>query len=102
MGRFPTMQEVKELSVLQLEPSQAAWALVQYKRATLYPNARDFIEWQADGEPPSEIVAAAFLTEQPVAIEMAERLQTLQAAWYPTAGTKEVIADLEKRLRAAL
>ena len=34
--------------------------------------------------------------------QMAQQLQTLQAAWYPTEETKAQVSDLEKRLRTAL
>lgn len=102
VGSAPTNRETRALHELDLQSSQAAWSVMRYKRATVYPNVQDFIGWLDDAEPPTEIVAAAFLTEQPVAMEMAQKLQTLQAAWYPTAETKERVMDLEKRLRAAL
>ena len=102
VGVNPTNRETRELHKLELQPAQAAWSLKKYRKVTAYPNVKDFIGWLDDAEPPNEVVAAAFINGQPVVVEMAQLLQTLQASWYPTPETKIQIHELEKKLKAAL
>ncbi len=87
---------------LDFEPAQAAWSLVIYRGETLYPDARDFVEWLGDSEPPSELVSKAYLSDVPLVMEMAGELETLQAAWFPTEKTRQEIDTLETRLVRAL
>jgi hypothetical protein len=100
-GRL-TQRELQALNGLKLESAQLAWSVVQYNKQAAYPNVQDFTEWLGDSEPPSAAVCGAYLSEVPFAIQMAERLETLQAAWYPTEETKKEIEHLEKTLKAAL
>ncbi len=97
-----TDRELKALNGLDLEPAQLAWSVVVYNKQAAYPNVQDFTEWLGNSDPPSPAVCGAYLSEVPVAIMMAEKLETLQAAWYPTEDTKKEIEYLEKTLKAAL
>ncbi len=97
-----TQRELKAVKGLQLEEAQLAWSAKLYLKNTLYPNAQDFVEWSDNNEPPSVAVCKGFLSEVPVAVQMAEKLQTLEAAWYPTAETRKEIEYLKERLTVAL
>lgn len=92
-----------KLSELDLEEGQAIWALLNYRKETVYPNPSDFIEWLHDAEGlPSPLVAAGLISHDSLAVDLARKLQTLEAAWIPTQSTKGEMEDLERKLKVAL
>ena len=81
--------------------SQVRWILSKYHGVAPHPNVRDFIEWVDVDELPEPLVAEGLMSGNQELLDVADRLQTLQAAWYPTEDTKRQITELENVLRRA-
>lgn len=102
-GTRLTLNEREAETILRethLEEPQIVWAIGQYTKLTLYPSVADFRNWLQGIEVPSTLMAIALQSEDPTAIGLAEELQTLQGAWFPTEDTVARKEELEQRLKA--
>lgn len=101
-GRTVLTKELQRVAELEMPSHQLVWAMKQYAATTLYPNLRDLEEWVARQELPEEVVCAAYLTEEPEFVRLADDLETLLGAWFPSPEIEERIEELRKRLWSAL
>lgn len=103
-GRKATRPELLKLDdiLARHEPAQGAYAVRRYGKTTEYPNLRDLAEWIAAQGLPEELVCTAYLTEQPEIVAMADELETLLAAWFPTTDTDEQVEALRAKLGRVL
>lgn len=84
--------------------SQLGWALRCFAADAGLPLLSDFQDWlRRNGEElPSELVCAAYLSNDPAIMDLASMLETLQAAWFPDPTTTERIEELEIALKELL
>ena len=87
---------------LEVGENRFRYAIREYSREMPSPSLKDFESWLVGQELPDEVVCAAYLTEDPEIVRMAERLETLRGAWFPTPETVEEIGELERRLKGLL
>ncbi len=101
-GRTVLTPELRRIDELELSKHQLVWGMQLYAKETLYPNLADFEDWLGRQELPDEIVCAAYLSEEPEIIRLADHLETLQGAWFPDPDTQSLIEDVKRKLGAAL
>jgi len=79
------------------------WAIQCYSQEAVLPRMRDFEEWLGGQKDfPDAPVCAAYLSGDPEIVALADRLETLRAAWFPEEGTAKEIKDLEIRLKGLI
>jgi hypothetical protein len=103
-GFSTTTSDLRRINELAEEhgENRARYGIREYARQMPSPSVRDFESWLAAQELPDEVVCAAYLTEDPEIVKMAEKLETLRGAWFPTPDIADDIYELEKRLRGLL
>ena len=105
-NRIALSHELRSLEELEKRwgPRRLAWAVVCYGRETFWPSIRDFSEWleRNKADLPEGVVAAAYLSEDPTMVKMADKLETLKGSWFPDEALEAEISDLERRLKGAL
>src|SRR3990167_320161 len=103
-GAFTTGGDVRRINELAEADGEnrMRYAIQQYAKEMPSPSVKDFESWLAGQELPDEAVCAAYLTEDPEIVRMAEKLETLRGAWFPSAETEDEIHELESRLKGLL
>ncbi len=101
-GRTVLTVELQRVRLLDFPDNQLSWAMGRYTKDTLYPNLPDFEEWLGKQELPEDLVCAAYLTEEPEIVKLADDLETLLGAWFPGTEEEEQIEELRRRLGAVL
>lgn len=101
-GRTVLSKELHRIEQLDFPKHQLVWAMQRYAKETVYPNLPDFEEWMARQEFPEELVCAAYLTEEPEVMKLADNLETLLGAWFPGPEEEEQIEELRRRIGAAV
>jgi hypothetical protein len=78
----------------------------EYMKSVSYPGILDFCEWvgqmQQANTLPSPVMAAALDSNSDRAHDLADELEVLQAAWFPTQETQDRIGEIEQTLKALL
>ena len=102
-GRTVLTTELRRVDELEkFSNHQFVWAMQLYAKETVYPNLPDFEDWMKRETVPEELVCAAYLSEEPEIVKLADQLETLQGAWFPNPDTEMEIEDIKRRLGAAL
>lgn len=79
------------------------WGLRSYAEEASLPNLRDFEDWlKQQKDLPDEVVCTAYLLGDPEITTLADRLETLRAAWFPSEETAREIQELEERLKGLM
>lgn len=103
-GIIASSRDINSLAILleKYEKHQAKWAIRCYGEDTVYPNISDFADWLRGQQLPEEIICAAYLTEEPEVLRLADQLETLAGAWFPDDDSKEQEEELRRKLRKVL
>ncbi len=101
-GRTVLSNELQRVRLLDFPDNQLVWAMGRYTKDTLYPNLADFEEWLGKQELPEDLICAAYLTEEPEIVKLADDLETLLGAWFPGPEEEEQIEELRRRLGAVV
>ncbi|KKL28212.1 hypothetical protein LCGC14_2377410 [marine sediment metagenome] len=102
-GRTVLTTELRRVEELEkFSNHQLVWAMQLYAKETVYPNLPDFEDWMKRETVPEELVCAAYLSEAPEIIKLADQLETLQGAWFPSPDTEMEIEEIKRRLGVAL
>ncbi len=101
-GRTVLTPELRRVEEMETSKHKLVWAMQLYAKETVYPNLPDFEEWLGRQELPEELVCAAYLSEEPEIVKLADQLETLQGAWFPSPDTEIEIEDIKRRLGVAL
>lgn len=98
--------ELRHIEALRLEAVQIKWAMGEYMKGAGFLGILDFCEWvgqmQQASTLPSPVMAAALDSNSDRARELADELEVLQAAWFPTEETQTRIGEIEQTLKALL
>ncbi len=101
-GRTALTPELRRVEDMDTPKNQLVWGMQLYAKETNYPNLPDFEEWLGRQELPEEIVCAAYLSEEPEIVKLADHLETLQGAWFPDPDTEIEIEEIKRRIWAVL
>lgn len=103
-GLTPTTRDLNSLGILfeSYGKHQAKWAIYCYSEETIYPSVFDITDWLAGQELPEEVVCAAYLSEEPGIVRLADQLETLVGAWFPDEDSREQEEELRRKLRKVL
>jgi len=103
-GLMPTTRDLNSLAILfeNYGKHQAKWAIYCYSEETIYPTVPDITDWLSGQQLPAEVVCAAYLSEEPEVIRLADQLETLAGAWFPDEDSKGQEEELRRKLQKVL
>jgi len=108
---MPTPRDLNNLPILleSYGEYQAKWIICRYDLEDPLPTISKFSEWLSKNfsgdlpeNLPEELSCAAYLTEEPEVIRLADQLETLEGAWFPDESTIEQVKELRRKLTEAL
>lgn len=103
-GRSPSLAEYYQLDreMPQYSIVQLIWGMREYQNQTSYPHLDDFVQWLAVLDVPEDLACRAYLTGQPALIHLADELDNLLVAFFPSTETDLKIEAMRARLKRAL
>lgn len=107
-GRDAGLQRegLRRLESLPLEDAQMCWAIDTYMKDAVFPSVLEFEDdvqqMLNDGSMPDSLLAVGLTSDSPTAQALADELQTLRAAWFPTDETRTRVREIEGALKGLL